>query len=208
MKHKLQVIRTAHYFHEPAEGSSKGIIIAIHGYAQLAGDFINEFRELTTSGYDIYAPEALSKFYNKEQKPVANWMTSYEREDEINDYINYLEKFIQSIVTSNPLLPIHLIGFSQGVSTLLRWFVTSAIMVESIHLIAGSIPEEFSSTNFKQLIARKYYYYYGTQDRLINTNKINAYLEHLTAIGIPYSFVSFEGRHEVPKQLLEHFKNS
>jgi len=205
MKHKLIVNRTAHFYHEPAKGSSKGIIIAIHGYGQLAEDFIVEFAKLAAQGYDVYAPEALSKFYNKDRKPVANWMTSHEREDEIRDYTNFIEKLIQSIIIDSPQSPIHLIGFSQGVSTLLRWFAASRITAASIHLIAGSIPEEFTATDVDKLLAKQYYYYHGSNDHLVNSKKVQKYLNQLTAIGIPYSFVSFEGRHEIPNLLLEHF---
>ncbi|MFT6165953.1 MAG: putative esterase [Vicingaceae bacterium] len=206
MKHKLIVNRTAHYYHEPAEGPTKGIIIAIHGYAQLASVFIKDFKELSSYGYAVYAPEAFSKFYNRDRKPVASWMTLHEREDEVGDYSEYLEKLMLLIIEKNPSTPIHLVGFSQGVSTVLRWYASSTTLAVTVHLIAGSIPEELSLDNLKQLTANRYYYYHGTKDRLVKENQVHDYLNQLTAIGIDYNTISFDGRHEVPKELIELFK--
>ena len=206
MKHKLIVNKTAHYYHHPAVISTKGVIVAIHGYAQLAGEFGDNVKELSTNGFDIYVPEALSKFYNRERQPVASWMTSYEREDEINDYKKYLQTLMQLIIKKNPSTPIHLIGFSQGVSTLLRWYAYSNTNAASVHLIAGSIPQELSSDNINQLMANKYYYYYGIKDRLVIESQVNEYLDQLTEIGIDYEKILFDGRHEVPKELVELFK--
>ena len=109
-------------------------------------------------------------------------------------------------IEKNPNTPIHLIGFSQGVSTLLRWYASSTTLAVSVHLIAGSIPEELSSENLMQLTASSYYYYHGSKDRLVKENQVQSYLNQLTAIGIDYNSVLFDGRHEVPKELLEVFK--
>ncbi len=207
MKHKLIVNRTAHFYNEPAEGPAKGIVVAIHGYAQLAGDFIKDFKEFSALGYEVYAPEAFSKFYNRKQKPIASWMTSYEREDEIHDYNEYLETLVNIIAKKYVNVPIHLIGFSQGVSTLLRWYAFSKKIAASLHLIAGSIPLDLTQDNSTQLFANKYYYYHGTNDRLVQEKQIYVYLNQLKTIGIDYTKISFVGRHEVPKELFEVFKS-
>lgn len=206
MKHTLEITKRAHYYHKKAQGSSKGILIVIHGYAQLASDFIEEFENLTEFGYEIFAPEALSKFYNKERTPVTTWMTSHEREDEISDYVNYLETFKKEITKEFKNLPLFLVGFSQGVSTLLRWYASSSTIAAEIHLLAGSIPEELNQLNANRLDAGQYFYYYGTKDRLVRQPQIDIYLKKLEEIGIEATFNSFEGRHEVPSELISHFK--
>lgn len=205
MKHKIEVKRIAHYYHEPAVGFPTGIIIAIHGYAQLAGDFIKDFNELSEVGFHVFAPEALSKFYNKERKPVANWMTSHEREDEIQDYVVYIESVVQKIKLDYPSTPIHLVGFSQGVSTLLRWYLKSTILAESIHLIAGSIPEEYQLNISVAGQINNCFYYHGTEDRLVPATKIQIYLTQLRKIAPQFQFVKFKGSHEVPKELNKYF---
>jgi len=208
MKHTLEVTRTAHYYHEPSRIPAKGIVIAIHGYAQLASDFIKDFNELTEAGFHVYAPEALSKFYNRDRKPVANWMTSQHRESEIRDYILYLEKVLQQIKKTNENLPVHLIGFSQGVSTTLRWYASSDLYAASIHLVAGSIPEELNKTNCKALASGSYHYYHGIKDKLVPQQQADLYLSKLSNIGIRYKSTTFNGRHEIPAELLLFFNPS
>ena len=206
MKHTIEVTKRAHYYSSPATGNVKGIVITIHGYAQLASEFIEEFSELSTFGYNVYAPEALSTFYNKLRKPVANWMTTHEREDEIRDYVNFLNKFTETIKLKHPDLPIYLIGFSQGVSTLLRWYAESNIVANEVHLIAGSIPEEITATNFEKT-TNKYFYYYGTHDNLVKKEQADIYWHQLKKLAASAEYISFEGRHEIPKKLLAHFCN-
>ncbi|MFT5666228.1 MAG: putative esterase [Vicingaceae bacterium] len=207
MKHTIEVTKTAHYHYNPAKGNTKGIVIAIHGYAQLASEFIEEFSELSTFGYDVYAPEALSTFYNKLRKPVANWMTTHEREDEIRDYINFLNKFTEAIKLKHSDHTIYLIGFSQGVSTLLRWYAESSIVANEVHLIAGSIPVELTAKSFKKT-NNQYFYYHGIHDLLVKKEQAEIYWYQLKKLNVSAEYISFNGRHEIPEKLLARFRTT
>lgn len=205
MKHTLEVKRTAHYYQTKAIEPSKGVVIVIHGYAQLASEFIKDFKGLAPMGYHVYAPEALSKFYNKHQQPAANWMTSHERNDEIKDYLNYLNLLVTVIKEKHKNIPLHFVGFSQGVSTLLRWQVQSNINITSTHLIAGSIPEELVSNNDLCLNTKTICFYYGNNDRLVSPANAEKYFNQLRIIATNCTFVPFVGRHEIPKEITSFF---
>ena len=205
MKHTLEVKRTAHYYHDKAIEPSKGALIVLHGYAQLASEFIKEFKDLSPMGYHVYAPEALSKFYNKHQQPAANWMTSHERDDEIKDYINYLNLLVTVIKEKHKNIPLHFVGFSQGVSTLLRWQANSNINITSTHLVAGSIPEELVSKDNLYLNSKAIYFYYGNNDRLVRPANAEKYFNQLRAIDSNCTYVPFVGRHEIPKEITMFF---
>ncbi|MEO8211039.1 MAG: phospholipase, partial [bacterium] len=72
------------YLNEPSKKNIKSVWIVLHGYAQLAKDFINEFDFLSDEDTLIITPEGLSKFYFKD-KIAASWMTKEDRSNEIND---------------------------------------------------------------------------------------------------------------------------
>ena len=67
----------------------------------LAGDFIKTFDELASNGDFVIAPEALSRLYVKGDygNVGANWMTKEDRENEISDYINYLDELFEKEIT-------------------------------------------------------------------------------------------------------------
>ena len=64
---RLDVRRSARYY-EMGDRSSAENWIVLHGYGQLAANFIQRF-EPVASGRRIIAPEALSRFYTAPTDP-------------------------------------------------------------------------------------------------------------------------------------------
>jgi hypothetical protein len=94
------VLRTARYATlGRLDESVREVWIVCHGYAQLAGRFIERFRCIAAPHRLIVAPEALSRFYTERGSGFhgpasqigATWMTSEDREAEIQDYVAYLD---------------------------------------------------------------------------------------------------------------------
>ncbi len=133
---------------------------------------------------------------------MANWMTSMHREDEIADYIEYLNLLLIKIEKEYPGIPISVVGFSQGVSTLLRWLVQSKSQINYIHLCAGTIPPELNKSDFFGLKQSTFRYYYGSFDKVLKPEKAMDQIAILRNNQLIVDEVSFEGRHEVPRELL------
>src|SRR6478609_6874146 len=82
-EHHIEVRRTARYYVLGEIGEeTRDIWFVCHGYAQLARDFIDEF-----------------KFHSAESKVGASWMTREDRECEISDYVVYLDSLYEEIVS-------------------------------------------------------------------------------------------------------------
>ena len=96
----ISIPRTARYFTiGEITPNTKNIWFVLHGYGQLAKKFIEPFEELSNDETVIIAPEALSRFYlNGGNGNIgANWMTKEDRDNEINDYVNYLDELYSSL---------------------------------------------------------------------------------------------------------------
>lgn len=202
-KYSLQTNRTAHYYTLNEAENCDTILLAIHGYAELAEKFIDNFKSLEGSKIYVVCPEALSLFYGRERTPVASWMTSQHRLDEIEDYICYLDKLTNTL-NLDQFKTVNLLGFSQGVSTLLRWFWRTKLMAE-IHLCCGSIPPELEPSSLSASISNCYYYY-GDQDRLMKEELKDKALDDLDRINVAYQYVPFVGRHEISPLCLDKIK--
>ena len=100
IKNHILVTKTARYFTlGELNENTRELWFVLHGYAQLASDFIQDFEGLDNGTRFIVAPEGLNKFYARGfgGKPAASWMTSEDRENEIIDYINYLNTKRQAL---------------------------------------------------------------------------------------------------------------
>lgn len=197
MKKSIKVSKTAHYYYQIPEKEVKKILFVLHGYAQLASDFIKEFDYLKSSSILVVAPEALSKFYNKHHQPVANWMTSYEREDEIEDYITYLKRVEAEIFEEFGTKEKLALGFSQGVSTLFRWLKHTEVKAAQIYACSGSIPPELTLDDAKAFQKSQITYYYGDNDRLLPVKSALKQIDFLNSLSVQLTAVAFSGRHEI-----------
>jgi len=204
MKLSIEVKRKAHCHIQIPTNEIQSILYVIHGYGQLAEEFLKEFIDLKDSSILVVAPEAISKFYNKERKTVASWMTAHERLDEINNYCNYLDLLEQSIHSKFGALPQSVLGFSQGVSTALRWVYSSKNIFNSLFLVAGSIPPELNPTI--KLKNTRVNFYHGIEDRLMTSTSALTQVELLTKLGFNVGNHDFDGSHEIPSIAIEDIK--
>lgn len=196
MRKSIHTQRTAHY-HVQEGKDVKEILYIIHGYGQLAEEFLAEFSYLKEKAVTIIAPEALSKFYNKDKKAVANWMTSHEREDEIKDYVNYLNNLHQKIKETYGVSRFSILGFSQGTSTALRWMKESQINFKNAYICSSSVPPEIKVGDLAQHKDCQFIYYYGDDDPLIAPQKADLLIENFRSFVVKLEVVHFKGRHEI-----------
>lgn len=200
----ISTTKTARYFTiGELTPNTEEIWIVLHGYAQLASDFIIPFETIASESRFIIAPEGLNKFYAKGfgGKPAATWMTSEMREEEITDYINYLNVLCESVVIKNHTAKIVLLGFSQGVATASRWMHQTTIPISRFIIYSGEIASELQNPVSPALLNTPLVYVTGTNDRLISAEKLASVKRAMAQLNA--TLIEFEGGHEVLPGVLQ-----
>jgi predicted esterase len=204
-KQFFPVTKTARYFTQGnLDINTKFIWIIIHGYAQTADAFLNNFESLGSEHF-VVAPEGLNKFYSRgfSGSPVASWMTSLEREHEIIDYINYLNSLINSInLVSFTNAKTIVLGFSQGVSTQTRFIEASNFQIDFSIMIAGEIGKEFQENLPKKLTTIKSLYLVGDKENILKPEKIESH--QMLFKNANCEFKIFDGKHEVNQHAIDN----
>jgi predicted esterase len=121
---EIKVKRTARIFHSELNEESTTLWICLHGYGELASEFYARLEPIADEKSILICPEGLSRFYTRGGSgPVgASWMTKESREDEISDYILYLNDVLERLLDKAPhIKEINILGFSQGAATACRW---------------------------------------------------------------------------------------
>jgi len=184
--------------------NTKEVWFVIHGYAQLAKDILRKFETTNNNHILFIAPEGLNKFYSRgfTGNPVASWMSSEDRMNEIKDYCNYLNQLFLSLeLTKKPNVRINVLGFSQGVTTASRWIESNDFSFHHFVLYAGEIAKEFQDklptrlANITSTIVR------GKNDSLIKEDRIKTLINLYQ--NTPHEYIEFEGGHEVTTEMVE-----
>ncbi|MEO1260523.1 MAG: phospholipase [Bacteroidota bacterium] len=211
--HKLIIPRTAHYYTigEPSK-EVKRLWLVCHGYGQLASKFIRRFEALDDGKTMIIAPEGLNKFYWGQftGKPVATWMTSHVRLDEIADYCNYLQTLYDQYV---PLLAddveIILLGFSQGSATVCRWAMERFPLMHHLILWAGLLPDDLDFSPHQTYFSKiKLHFVYGKADEFLTEKRVKWQRDFAKKNLLEFNEYPFEGTHEVDRAALSAFNGT
>ena len=203
----LPVTRTANIYQlGEFSAETETLWIVCHGYGQRADYFLRHFKVLDTGKNVVVAPEALSKFYREGFRGHvgASWMTSYNRETEIHDYINYLNQLFDSLQPDFPKdLKINILGFSQGGATVCRWLAAGKVPCNRLILWAAAFPEDMNfDSSLEALRQTNIVMVRGTEDELIPEDMPQKQYDLLQSYGLTPQLVSFAGGHKIDSEIL------
>jgi predicted esterase len=138
---RIEVRRSARWFERGAVDAPE-LWLVLHGYGQLASAFLQACAPLAREGRRLVAPEALSRFYLRSGRGAigASWMTSEAREQEIEDYVAYLDALVERCGASASRL--NVLGFSQGVATAWRWTTRARRTPQRLIACGGGLPPD------------------------------------------------------------------
>ncbi|PEN14306.1 esterase [Longibacter salinarum] len=177
-------------------------VFVLHGYGQKADDFIRPFERIATDGRYIVAPEALSRFYTDEMgehKTVgASWMTRRDREQEIDDYVGYLDDVATSVSAEETPNTRTVVGFSQGAATASRWALLGSTSVDRLILWAGAPAQDLDlDEHAPRLRDMSLTIVVGSNDSWITPNRLERMTRVLEAYDIPTDIHRFDGGHRL-----------
>jgi len=208
LKKNIIISKTARYFlsAEPSANIEE-VWFVCHGYAQLANYFIKNFDALNTGKVLVVAPEGLNRFYwnGFSGKVVASWMTKEDREEEIRDYVAYLDEVYREVLSllENKNVKITALGFSQGTATVCRWLANSRSHADHLVLWAGAFPGDMDLqlnkavfNNMRTMLVT------GDNDEFINEEQVKEYEQLLKDRGISHEVLRFKGKHEIKEETL------
>ncbi|HKL40608.1 MAG TPA: dienelactone hydrolase family protein [Cryomorphaceae bacterium] len=211
-KGKIRIEKTASYStHGTDITKAKRVWFVLHGYGQLAEYFIRSFTHLDPNENFVIAPEGFHRFYLEgfSGRVGASWMTKQDRIDDIDDYVNYLDRLYESQQISSSAEVI-LLGFSQGVATAMRWLALGrAPRFNRAILWAGSFPHDVKpekATNALQNL--DVHCVIGKKDPFLNEEHIQRTKDHLEKLNIQAKWHEYDGDHRIPQNPFNELVNS
>ncbi|WP_027420632.1 alpha/beta hydrolase [Crocinitomix catalasitica] len=207
MEHKIEQINyqtEGRYttFGNPEKADT--LIIALHGYGQLATYFIRKFYTLNPDKYFIICPEAPHRFYLKASsgRVGASWMTKEDRLVDIRHYITYLNALGDDINRKYTFDQYILIGFSQGGATASRWLANTAIKFDTFILWAAVFPPDLEDHQHAKFKSNQNYFVYGDDDIYITDEQALLQKNKLKEIGLNFELIKFSGKHDIDSETL------
>jgi predicted esterase len=196
--HFITTPKTARIFtYGTLSEKTKLVWIVTHGYGFLAEYFIKKFEELNPEENYVIVPEALNRFYLKELsgRVGASWMTTEDREHEIQDYILYLENVYETLISQTTAKIVGL-GFSQGAATIARWAMQTSKRLNQLVFWGGSIPNDCLN-DISKLNSFHPYLLVGDEDQFINEERRLEVMKSLDNVGLTFSHIFYKGGHAI-----------
>lgn len=207
-EHRLVTTRRARYYTIGGGEKLDEAWIVLHGLGQLASVFITYFKTIATPTRLIVAPEALSRHYvmqgdsgrTRDAKVGATWMTREDRDNEIADYVEYLDSVWRATAANASRVTV--LGFSQGVATAARWISLGSGRADRFVAWAGQIPADVDPAVFTRLSG-------GLAMVVGSTDEYGSWIaegDHdarFVAAGVQPTHLTFDGGHRMDRLTLE-----
>ena len=165
----------------------------------------------------IVAPEGLSRFYlhdpesghGKEVPVGATWMTREDRENEITDYVGFLDGVLDEVIdevseeSGGEIAPLTVLGFSQGAHTVCRWVAAGEAAVARLILWGAYLPHDFDlDRGPDRLGSTELILVRGLLDHFISEEAHATQEARLEELGILFRTITHAGGHELDPALL------
>ena len=140
-EHVVEARAHGRYLVRMPTGSSRGVLVGFHGYAEDAAVHLDALRMIPGSGeWLLVAVQALHPFYAKQQRVVASWMTSQQREHAIADNIDYVGRVLRHLQPDGARRPLVFAGFSQGGAMAYR--AAASYPCDGVLVLAADVPPD------------------------------------------------------------------
>ena len=207
--HYLEITKTARYYVLGTPSKKiKNVWFLCHGYSQLAESFLTQFETLNDGENLLVAPEGLHRMYldGMTGKVGASWMTKEDRNNDIVDYVQYLDSVYEEVML-DPVIEnvnINVLGFSQGTATVCRWMMMGKSTATRIFLWAGAVPDDLNfAQDVKKLNKMKPVILLGKQDEFITEDNLKKHLVFLEKVNMNYDLILYEGSHKIESSVLQ-----
>jgi predicted esterase len=182
---------------EEAASNSAGLLLAFHGYGQGGEEFLQDVLKIPgTSDWRVASVQALHRFYARDERIVASWMTRQDRDDAIADNIAYANAVVDTLVAGGPAARIVCLGFSQGASMAYRAGVIGRRRANGIIALAGDIPPDVKSAAVDRVGWPRVLIGVGDREAWYVGRKLEDDLTFLTEHRFDHELVRFDGGHE------------
>ena len=197
-EHHFSFEQTRRYYQNDLEGK-RHILIALHGYGQLAQFFYRKISFLSED-WGILVPEGPHRFYleGSSGRVGASWMTKEWRAQDIEENIAYLQQLIEKVWAEHPHTTFHLLGFSQGGATAARLFQRCPELFAQLILWASVFPPDLEKQVFPT--EKKLDFVLGKQDPYFDLKSRMMALEEYDNLG--FQNYNFEGGPDIDQQTL------
>jgi dienelactone hydrolase len=206
----ITIERRARYAILPGDpGRVREVWFGLHGYNQLAPRFLRRFSGLDDGTRRIVAPEGLHRQYidHATRKVGASWMTSEDRLTDIEDYVGYLDRLYDAILSD--LAPagegvrVVALGFSQGVHTLCRWIAFGRSRIDRAILWGATVPPDLDLETYRAALSEAdLQLVVGDTDEYFDSAAIEAHESRLRDAGVRFGSWSYEGGHRLDGETL------
>ncbi len=144
---KMQISHTVYYSVQvPEQKGPHPLLIVLHGFGQVAGQFIKVLKPLARKGILVAAPQGAHQLYTnlKERRVGFSWLTKYERDQSVSDFVAYMEQLYKLLQETCEVdsQRVFMLGFSQGVSMAYRTWAHSSLPVRGVIACGGDLPPD------------------------------------------------------------------
>ena len=186
------------YYISENYSSKRKLLIALHGYGQLAQYFARKFNQLPAD-YALLVPEGMHRFYleGSSGRVGASWMTKEARETDIEDNLRNLNQLLSHIMEKHVFEEICLLGFSQGGATAARWYYQGPSRFQQFILWASVFPPDIEKPIQS---AGKNHFVLGTEDPYYSEENQASECAYFSELG--FHIHRFEGKHDIDQATL------
>lgn len=200
---RIKIQSNGYYYVAENARTPAPLLVGLHGFAQRANDFLEVITPLAGNRFIPVAPQGfhqISRFPSKEV--VFSWMSSFEREDNIERNNRFLDGMIdrltqEGIASTEKAI---LLGFSQGSSVAYRFAQAHPERVAGIVSVCADLPPDVKS-NLAPLAKIPVLVAYSPEDRMVAEEHPLSALDALKSAGVKVESFVFEGDHRVPSSL-------
>ncbi len=199
MKESLMHFEQKRRFYQNEIVGKKHILLALHGYGQLAQYFYRKFHSLEND-FGLVIPEGPHRFYleGSSGRVGASWMTKEWREQDIAENTRYLLELTAEIRSSNSTAKLTLLGFSQGGATAARVYQADPSLFSQLILWASVFPPDIAVQHFPP--RKRMDFVIGSKDPYFDSESSAKVQNEYTELG--FEIHTFEGAHDIHPQTL------